>query len=286
MPMDVTTNSQYIDLKKSYDSQVGSAQNLLDLENQYNQLLDKLLDPNTPFDKRPDLQKQLSSLEKQIAPLLPEGRATLDARGHYDTSDATSAVNKLTSQETSALGQLSALLTGDAAVADADAAHGPPPDPQLDILMRCFLVMQKVGQTAEDTGQDFIADMDSRAQQGEDLTRMSTEVNNNRPNGSDVNAKGTLAGSVVDKLKDLGVDIPINEMTKNADGTYTMPQSTFDKITNDIKAKESSVTTMNQDKQTTMQGVLDFISQTRQYRSNLLEMKKTTTNEIVQNSRS
>jgi hypothetical protein len=277
--IDVTQNSQYITTKQSYDDQIATDDKVKDLQAKQAQYAathptyfdseeQQPITPHNPYDD-------------QLAQIDPDGSIRKKLG-----SDPDAVIGKLTAQENEALGHLAATLQGDQVVADInDLLANSKPDPHLDVFLRVFLVFQKSGNSADDTGQSFIDDMSDKADTSETLDKLLPEVGNKRPNGSSTDAKGTIAGSVIDGLDQAGVDLPRNEMTKNSDGTYTMSQSTFDKITNNIKSRQSSLATMQQSGQTQMQGILDFVKECRDLQSQVLKMKSTSQGDIVGNMR-
>lgn len=160
---------------------------------------------------------------------------------------AMASMAALTAQSNTALADLGAdlqaLQSGDAMlkkVSDA-AANAIKRVEGMDVLM----AMATVYRAAMDNSADKLKELTDEIQQANaDLaavTALAAEVRNARPTG-DANSTAKLSAAVVDKLKSYGIPLPDLGSPDN-NGVYTIKQSTFDVLGENIKGVSDTMTT-------------------------------------------
>lgn len=262
MTIDVTSNSQYIALKQSYDKQI-------DRDQQIEQGLDDLksmttkmstLDPHSK--EYHDLDVSMKSTTDKLEKLDPGGAI----RGKIVAG--TESAEQLTQQETEALSTLATVLDGQEAVKAANAAGaqaaGIGEEP--DVMTKLMLTFALLGQATDTVTQSYMDDISANVKSVTELSKYSQTVRSARPDGTDSNATAKVSADVIDALKGLNVEIPAGA-TKNSDGTYTLKQSDFDTLINNIQSESSSLTTLNQNKTIDLNKSIDVGQQCTTFQS-------------------
>ncbi len=266
MSIDATTNSQYIALKQSYDKQIDTdeqmkkwAGDMKDLQKQM-----QSCDPNSEDGKK--LKAMFDKLTASMNELDPDGSI------RKAISDGKDPAADLKKEEAEALSSLVTVLNGQEAIEQAEAAGkkasglGEEPDLMTKVMMT-FAMLGKANDTVTEGYMDQIStNVDIVTQ----LSTYSQTVRSARPDGTDSNAKGKVSADVIDKLKGLGVAIP-GGATKNTDGTYSLNQSDFDTLINNIQSQSSSLTTLNQNKTIDLNKAIDIGQQCTTFQSSDLE---------------
>jgi len=269
MTIDVTSNSQYIQLKQSYDQKI-------DLETQIQGGLDKLndighqmssLDPHS--DQWKQLQDQYNAQMNKLQGLDPDGSVRRAMTGGE-------SAQTLKAEEATALNNLGSVLIGQDAIEQANAAAaqatGNVANKDVDVMTRALMTFAMLGQADDKVvaGQmDVISDNVNKITQ---LNSLSEAVRNARPDGTDSGKTATISADVVKQLQSLGAEMPMDKMTLSKDGqTYTVSQAGFDTMTNNIQSTESSLTTLNQNKTIDLNKAIDVSQQCTTFESTDLD---------------
>jgi hypothetical protein len=114
------------------------------------------------------------------------------------------------------------------------------------------------------------------------MTTLQQTVRDARPDGTDANKNGTLSADVVKTLQGLGVQVPTGSMTLSTDGkTYSLPQSAFDTLNNNVQSQSSTLTTLNQSTTIKMNKTIDVGNQCTQMQMSDLETEKQVLQKLV-----
>lgn len=276
--IDVTSNSQYVALKQSYDSQISTAQQIQDLNQQITDLTNQIQQLGTQGMTEQTLQQiqackdKIATAHQQIQNLDPSHALT----NTDDTLKDPNAVADLTQEETTALSALSIVLNGDASIKAADAAAAQAtgglegsPGEKPDIMSQVMMCMAMLGDAADSVTKGYMDDIGTNVDNITKINTLMQNVNDQKPGGTDPTAKGTISKDVVDQLQQLGVQMP-SDMQLNSDGTYTMPQSDFTTIQTNAQTQNSSLTTLNQNLTISMNKAIDSSQQATTFRSSTL----------------
>ena len=268
MTIDVTTNSQYVSLKQSYDQRIDRDQQLQGGVSQLKDLTSQMqgLDPHSQ--KWQDLQKQYNATMGNLQKLDPDGSI------RNALTSGTENVEQLKDQEVDALKNLGIVLIGQDAIQQAhDAAAqatGAASKSDGDIMTRVMLTFAMLGQADEKVVAGQMDAISGNVDKITQLNSLSEAVRSARPTGTDGNATKQLSADVVKQLQALGVQLP--DVKPDAGGqTYTYKQTDFDTMVNNVQSTESSLTTLNQNKTIDLNKAIDVSQQCTTFESTDLD---------------
>jgi hypothetical protein len=268
MTIDVTSNSQYVSLQKSYEQRIDTDQKIIDGVDKLNTLRGNMsaLDPHSQ--KYADMNKQCNSILDNLKKLDPDGsiRTKLDNNSE--------SITQLKDQEVEALKTLGTVLIGQDAIQQAhDAAAqatGAASKSEGDIMTRVMLTFAMLGQADEKVVAGQMDSISGNVDKITQLNSLSEAVRSARPGGTDGNATKQLSADVVNQLKSLGVQLP--DVKPDSGGqTYTFKQSDFDTTINNVQSTESSLTTLNQNKTIDLNKAIDVSQQCTTFESTDLD---------------
>jgi hypothetical protein len=199
MTIDVTSNSQYVSLKQSYDQQINRDQQLVDGVDNLNTLRGQMQTLNPLSPEYAEANKQCNAILDNLQKLDPDGsiRAKLD--------NNTESVSKLKDQEVEALQTLGVVLIGQDALqqaqAAAAAATGGVAKSDADVMTRVMMTFAMLGQADEKVIGGEMDTISGNVDKITQLNSLSEAVRSARPDGSNSSATGHLSADVVKQLQ-------------------------------------------------------------------------------------
>ncbi len=179
----------------------------------------------------------------------------------------------LKQEETEALSSLATVLNGQEAIAQAQAAGakaaGLGEEP--DLMTKVMLTFAMLGQANDTVTEGYMDQISTNVDDVTQLSKYSQDVRSARPNGTDSNATGQISADVVNQLKGLNVEIPAGAKLSSDGKTYTLTQSDFDTVINNVQSQSSSLTTLNQNKTIDLNKAIDIGQQCTTFQSSDLE---------------
>jgi|GEM_PF-2194642 len=264
MAIDVKTNPQYISVQQDYQQKLDNLQRIADAQDDWNHLQGGELTPEQIQQKQRD-----SDLLWQLDP----DCSLRNMLGSDPKAGVESVRGELMQQEADALRQITILLQGADALKEAEAAAAAATkglNADQDMMTRVMAVFAMLGQANETVTSGHMDNISGNVDKITQLNTLQQNVRNRRPEGSDANKTNEISADVVNKLRELGVEVP-NNWKLNDDGkTYSISQSSYDTLINNIQSQQSSLTTLNQNKTIDLNKSIDVGQQCTTFRSTFL----------------
>lgn len=136
-----------------------------------------------------------------------------------------------------------------------------------DVETRASFVLMTCGQNADGVANGYMDILDDGTDTQKQCNDLESAVRAKKPGGTSSDATATISQDTIAKAKALGVTLPddMASIKPDKNGDFSIKQSDFDTILNNIQSTSSDVTTGNQELTIKLNKMIDLSEQAKQF---------------------